>query len=94
MHEIWRLDNRYHRWEKIIAVKYGVRRNSWDILAPNCGEVICLSRRFMSHVRFQARKGDHILFWLDTWVGDRPLTTQFLVPFGVLAIIMLMLAIA
>ena len=39
--------------------------------------IVSIYEEFCSHISFQIGSGDHVFFWLDTWVGDRPLAMQF-----------------
>lgn len=32
---------------------------------------------FSTEIGYHVRDGEKILFWLDSWVGDRPLTVEF-----------------
>lgn len=44
---------------------------------------------FVNNIRYKVALGDKIYFWLDTWVGDKPLSEDFQVSFLVLEIVKL-----
>lgn len=70
-------------WRKIILAKYELGRNGWDIGGPSYRHsaiwkgITSVREMFNSHISFQVGSGSAIYFWLDVWMGDRPLAEQF-----------------
>lgn len=64
-------------------VKYRVRRNCWDVSGPSYRfsgpwrGTISVKEVFVAHVREKVGSGEAVFFWLDVWVGYRPLTEEF-----------------
>ena len=40
--------------------------------------ILSVLEPFIQSIRFHVGKGDRVRFWLDIWIGDSPLATQFL----------------
>ena len=39
--------------------------------------ILSVLEPFSQSIRFHVGKGDRVRFWLDTWIGDSPLASQF-----------------
>lgn len=63
--------------------KYRLSRNGWDVQdASNKSStirkgIISVKRLFMENIKYHIGLGERIIFWIDRWVGDRSLATQF-----------------
>lgn len=40
--------------------------------------IVSIYEELRSHIRSQIGSKDHVFFWLDTCLGDRPLAVQYL----------------
>ncbi|XP_026417438.1 uncharacterized protein LOC113312920 [Papaver somniferum] len=71
-------------WREIVAEKYGSETMNWFSKIPKCsygksvwkGIMQCNSI-FRSHVKFKAKSGRTIKFWLDRWLLDEPLCLKY-----------------
>lgn len=63
--------------------KYRVRRNGWDISRPSYRlygiwrGIIADKALFAGNIRYKIGLGEDVFFWLDVWVGVRPLAADF-----------------
>ena len=85
---LWRIGERSNSlWKHLIMTKYGVRRNGWDVLGPThrffglWRGINSIKVLFAAHIRYKIGFGEDVLFWLDDWVGDRPLAAEFTILF-------------
>ena len=81
---LWRLrEDKDSLWKQVLVAKYGILRDGWDIQQPNYrtsrlwrGIVSCRDA-FIANIKFTVGSGEKVLFWLDNWVGDKPLAEVF-----------------
>lgn len=70
-------------WKNVILEKYDVRREGWDVEGPSyCFSnlwkgVVSIKNAFAGSIKYWVGSSNKVLFWHDTWVGDRPLAVQF-----------------
>lgn len=62
--------------------KYGVARNGWDIQRPSSHQsgmsrgTLSIKEPFDPNITYMVGSGGEDCFWLDMWVGDRPLAAR------------------
>lgn len=77
----WRRKN--NLWKQIRVAKYGLSRNGWDTHVSNAQEscvwrgILYVKDAFSRQIRARVCTSDRILFWLEAWIDDRPLASQF-----------------
>ena len=71
-------------WKKIIIEKYGRGNSCWVSKFPKDPHGVGLWRsisnnwhQFSEGIRFEVHNGDSVSFWLDRWLLDEPLRTDF-----------------
>lgn len=81
---LWRIGEHSNSlWRNVISSKYNVRRNGWDIPDKSLGcssfwkGITSVKELFEASIEYRIESRDGISFWLDVWVGDKPLAIQF-----------------
>lgn len=80
---LWRLgEEQDSPWCQVVVSKYEVTRFGWDILGLSNWHlslwkgILSIKEAFIATIRFRVRTGEKMHFWLDAWLGDRPLAIQ------------------
>lgn len=66
-------------WKQVLVAKYGVSRYGWDSQGSSYLNsdvwrgILTVKEAFAKSIRYHVGSGEKIFFWLDTWIGDRPL---------------------
>lgn len=66
-----------------MVAKYGILRDGWDIQHPNYRSsrlwrgIVSSRDALVANIKFRVGSREKVLFWLDNWVGDKPLAEAF-----------------
>ena len=81
---LWRIGEHDNcLWRQLILAKYRVRRNDWVISGPSYRlpgiwrGIIADKALFTGNIRYKIGSGEDVFFWLDVWLGVRPLAAEF-----------------
>lgn len=70
-------------WKQVLVVKYKVLRDGWKIQSPNYRSsnlwtgILSARESFSEAIGYSVGTKEKILFWLESWVGERPLAVEF-----------------
>lgn len=71
-------------WTRVIASKYGLHGNHWDVVPESRGTfrnpwkfTSSLKDSFLRQVENKVGNGRRFRFWEDHWLGEGPLREEF-----------------